>query len=75
MAEFNLNVFSHVNRLLGSDFKPQDWEHEACFDPRHSRIEMHLRARHGVMVCWPQGALLCAGRDHSYGKQLQVPLV
>lgn len=54
-AKFNLNVLSHVNRLLGSDFKPQDWEHEACFDPRHSRIEMHLRARHAVMVCWPQG--------------------
>lgn len=54
-AEFNRNVLHHVNRLLGSDFKPEDWEHEARFDTRHSRIEMHLRARHPVMVCWPQG--------------------
>ncbi|MBS3017810.1 Histidine N-alpha-methyltransferase [Comamonas sp. PE63] len=54
-AEFNLNVLQHVNRLLGSDFDLQDWAHEARFDRRTSRIEMHLRARRPVMVCWPQG--------------------
>ena len=54
-AEFNLNVLNHVNRLLGSDFNLQDWAHEARFDSRTSRIEMHLRARRPVMVCWPQG--------------------
>ncbi len=54
-AEFNLNVLSHVNRLLGSDFNLQDWAHEARFDSRASRIEMHLRARRPVMVRLPQG--------------------
>lgn len=54
-AEFNLNVLNHANRLLGSDFNLRDWAHEARFDSRNSRIEMHLRARCPVMVCWPQG--------------------
>lgn len=54
-AEFNLNILHHVNRLLGSDFNPEDWVHEARFDSQKSRIEMHLRARRPVLVCWPQG--------------------
>ena len=54
-AQFNRNILSHVNALLGSDFKLEDWAHEARFDTAHSRIEMHLRAKHPVTVCWPQG--------------------
>lgn len=63
-AEFNLNVLSHVNSLLGSDFRPADWVHEARFDVQHSRIEMHLRARHPVMVRWSQG-LRCFAQGES----------
>ena len=54
-ARFNLNVLSHVNSLLGSDFDEADWEHVAFFNAQHSRIEMHLRARRSLIVGWPQG--------------------
>jgi L-histidine Nalpha-methyltransferase len=54
-AAFNLNVLSHVNRLLGSDFALRDWRHVAFFDEVASRIEMHLEARREVIVRWPGG--------------------
>jgi L-histidine N-alpha-methyltransferase len=52
-AAFNLNVLHHVNRLLGSDFAVQDWQHVAFFNPQASRIEMHLQARRALVVRWP----------------------
>lgn len=55
-ARFNLNVLSHVNTLIGSDFDEDDWEHHAFFNTRHSRIEMHLRARLPLIAAWPGGS-------------------
>lgn len=55
-AAFNLNLLRHVNRILGSDFQLEDWEHHAFFDAGQSRIEMHLRARRDCCVTWPEGA-------------------
>jgi dimethylhistidine N-methyltransferase len=52
-AAFNLNLLSHVNRLLGSDFALRDWRHVAFFDEAASRIEMHLEARRALAVRWP----------------------
>jgi L-histidine N-alpha-methyltransferase len=52
---FNLNVLTHVNRLLGSDFVLRDWRHVAFFDPARSRVEMHLEARRAQAVRWPGG--------------------
>ena len=49
-AAFNLNILLHVNRITGSNFNLQDWEHYACFNESQSRIEMHLRARSDVTV-------------------------
>jgi dimethylhistidine N-methyltransferase len=54
-AAFNLNLLRHTNRLLGSDFGPQQWRHEAHFNEAASRIEMHLRAREDLQVQWPGG--------------------
>ena len=54
-AAFNLNLLNHLNRLIGSDFKVRDWRHVALFNTQHSRIEMHLEARHALGVCWPGG--------------------
>ncbi|MDQ6708272.1 MAG: L-histidine N(alpha)-methyltransferase [Acidobacteriota bacterium] len=42
-AAFNLNVLSRINRELGGDFVIRGFEHEARFNERDSRIEMHLR--------------------------------
>ena len=52
-ASFNLNILLHVNRIIGSNFNLQDWEHYAFFNASQSRIEMHLRARSGVAVRLP----------------------
>jgi L-histidine Nalpha-methyltransferase len=54
-AAFNLNLLSHVNRLLGSDFVLRDWRHVAFFDEAASRIEMHLEAQRAITVRWPGG--------------------
>jgi dimethylhistidine N-methyltransferase len=54
-AAFNLNLLNHLNRLIGSNFQVRDWRHVALFNAQHSRIEMHLEARHALTVCWPGG--------------------
>lgn len=52
-AAFNKNLLRHVNRLLGSDFRVQDWQHLAFFNTEQSRIEMHLQAQRALTVRWP----------------------
>ncbi len=54
-AAFNLNMLLHLNRLIGSDFAVRDWRHVALFNTEHSRIEMHLEARHALTVRWDGG--------------------
>jgi dimethylhistidine N-methyltransferase len=41
-AEFNLNLLRRINRELNGNFKIHQFEHYAFFNPRYSRIEMHL---------------------------------
>ncbi len=41
-ADFNLNLLRRINRELGANFKLHQFEHYAFFNPRYSRIEMHL---------------------------------
>ena len=43
-AAFNLNLLARINRELDADFVLRNFAHEARFDERHSRIEMHLRS-------------------------------
>lgn len=54
-AAFNRNLLLYINRLIGSNFAVQDWEHKAFFNQALSRIEMHLQARRDVSVTWPGG--------------------
>jgi dimethylhistidine N-methyltransferase len=63
-AAFNLNVLQHLNRLIGSDFDPQQWRHLAFFNDAQSRIEMHLVAEHDMLVRWPGGQRRFARGDH-----------
>lgn len=51
-AAFNLNILNHVNRILGSDFDPGNFYHQAYYDSRKHRVEMHLcsERRQTVMV-------------------------
>jgi dimethylhistidine N-methyltransferase len=52
-SAFNLNILRQLNRLIGSDFRPEDWQHVGLYNEALSRIEMHLEARHEVSVRWP----------------------
>ncbi|MFH8568312.1 L-histidine N(alpha)-methyltransferase [Streptomyces sp. NPDC017993] len=44
-AEFNKNVLHVINRELGGDFDPDDFDHVAVWNPDREWIEMRLRAR------------------------------
>lgn len=44
-AAFNLNLLTRMNRELGMDFDPTQFDHRAIFNEAASRIEMHLVAR------------------------------
>lgn len=41
-AAFNLNLLERINRELGADFRLDSFEHYAFYNPRESRVEMHL---------------------------------
>ncbi|MFZ3309810.1 MAG: L-histidine N(alpha)-methyltransferase [Xanthobacteraceae bacterium] len=41
-ARFNLNLLARINRELGANFDLTAFEHHACYNGKHNRIEMHL---------------------------------
>ncbi len=43
-AAFNLNLLARINRELGGDFALGHFAHEARYNGRERRIEMHLRS-------------------------------
>jgi L-histidine N-alpha-methyltransferase len=43
-AEFNKNVLAVLDRELGADFKPDDFEHRAVWDAEQEWIEMRLES-------------------------------
>ncbi|KNB53772.1 L-histidine N(alpha)-methyltransferase [Streptomyces caatingaensis] len=49
-AAFNKNVLLVVDRELGADFDPDDFDHVALWDAEQEWIEMRLRARRAVTV-------------------------
>ncbi|MEU4211631.1 L-histidine N(alpha)-methyltransferase [Streptomyces sp. NPDC026206] len=49
-AAFNKNVLAVINRELGADFDPADFDHVALWDARREWIEMRLRARTPVVA-------------------------
>lgn len=49
-ARFNKNLLLRINRELGGDFDPDAFDHLALWNPRHSRIEMHLVSRKDQIV-------------------------
>lgn len=51
-AAFNLNLLRQLNRLIGSDFEPRQWQHVGLYNDALSRIEMHLEAREDLVVRW-----------------------
>ena len=52
-AEFNLNVLSVINRVLGADFRLALFEHRAVWDAANEWIEMRLVAQEAMTVHVP----------------------
>jgi L-histidine N-alpha-methyltransferase len=52
-ARFNRNMLVVLNRELGADFMPDEFEHVALFDERNEWIEMRLRSRSRQTVALP----------------------
>jgi dimethylhistidine N-methyltransferase len=52
-AAFNRNVLRVVNRLIGSDFAIEKFDHRATFNAEASRVEMHLVASEAMDVKIP----------------------
>ncbi len=49
-ADFNLNMLSHLNALVGADFDPTRFRHYAFYNETLGRIEMHLISRQSQTV-------------------------
>jgi L-histidine Nalpha-methyltransferase len=47
-AAFNRNVLSALNRILGGNFRPEDFEHRAIWNSEDEWIEMRLRANRAL---------------------------
>jgi L-histidine Nalpha-methyltransferase len=43
-AAFNLNLLGRINRELGGNFNLRNFQHQARWNEREQRIEMHLRS-------------------------------
>ena len=52
-AAFNINVLRRLNRELGADFDLHAFRHIALWNPRDSRIEMHLQSLRRQRVHFP----------------------
>lgn len=52
-TEFNRNVLRVLNRTLGGDFVPEEFDHRAFYDPTHHWIEMRLVSRREQRVHLP----------------------
>lgn len=70
-AAFNRNILRVVNERAGADFKPDQWRHEARYNPDLRRIEMDLIAESedaisvgGQGFVFPPGAAIRT--EHSY---------
>ena len=49
-AAFNLNLLTRINRELAGTFDLAAFQHEAIYNPREGRIEMHLKSRRRQVV-------------------------
>ncbi|SDU15558.1 L-histidine N(alpha)-methyltransferase [Halopseudomonas salegens] len=44
-ARFNKNILTRINRELGADFEPDNFDHSAWYNRERGRVEMHLCSR------------------------------
>ncbi|MEU2546869.1 L-histidine N(alpha)-methyltransferase [Streptomyces roseolus] len=68
-AEFNKNVLAVLDRELGADADPDDFDHVARWDREREWIEMRLRARHALTVKIPELDLMV---EFAKGEELRT---
>jgi dimethylhistidine N-methyltransferase len=61
-AAFNMNLLARINRELDADFMLRNFTHEAHWNARCRRIEMHLRSRVAQRVTIRAAAFACEFR-------------
>lgn len=52
-AEFNKNILKVANKIAKTDFEPEHFEHQAFFNEKKQRIEMHLVATRDMTIQTP----------------------
>ncbi len=62
-AAFNLNMLTHLNREIGSNFDLAGFAHRAVWNDREGRIEMHLVSLHPQTVSVAGSKVLFADGD------------
>jgi L-histidine N-alpha-methyltransferase len=62
-ASFNLNLLGRINRELGGDFNLRAFAHEARYNSKERRIEMHLRSLTDQTVTVAQAGFSAALRE------------
>lgn len=72
-AAFNLNALRHLNETVGTNFRLNDFEHEAVYDNDHHRIEMRLVsmkdqsvALNGETIEFSEGERIVTEYSHKY---------
>ncbi len=66
-AAFNRNILARLNRELGANFVPEQFDHRALWNHTHSRIEMHLKSLTPQQVIIPANS--SGGRLNLYFAQ------
>ena len=49
-ARFNRNILNVINGITGTNFRLDSFEHNAFYNEKYSRIEMHLKALRNVVI-------------------------
>lgn len=72
-AAFNRNILLRLNRDLGAGFDPDAFAHQARWNPRQSRMEMHLESRlqqrvevAGIEVAFAPGETIHTENSYKY---------
>ena len=58
-AVFNVNLLARINRELGGNFDLRNFAHEARYDDKARRIEMHLRSKRTQTVSIQAAEFTC----------------
>jgi dimethylhistidine N-methyltransferase len=80
-AEFNLNALNVVNRLTGSNFRQQGFDHRAFYNQQLQRIEMHLVSKelqavqiNGSAIEFGKGETLHTENSYKYSLESFIAL-